>query len=74
MLLILTVLKLNTFQKKLKYLLVIKPYKHIGEIQAYSSIMCGYFCTESLNFMCKDKSLTDFSNPFSPNDYKKTMI
>ena len=33
--------------------------------------MCGYFCIEFLDFMLKDKNLTDFTNLFSPNDFKK---
>ena len=32
--------------------------------------MCGYFCTESLDFMLKDKSLLEYTNLFSPNEYK----
>ena len=30
--------------------------------------MCGYFCTRFIDFMLKDKSLTDFNNLFSNND------
>ena len=30
--------------------------------------MCGYFC---IAFMFKGKSLTDYTNLFSPNDFKK---
>ena len=33
--------------------------------------MCGYFCNGFIDFMLKDKSLTDFTNLFSPNDFKK---
>ena len=33
--------------------------------------MCGYFCIEFINFMLKDKSLTDFINRFSPNNFKR---
>ena len=29
-------------------------------IQAYDSIMCGYFCIGFINFMFKGNSLTDF--------------
>ena len=44
-------------------------------IQAYDSIMCGYFCIGFINFMFNGKSLTDYTNLFSPNDLKKkTMI
>ena len=43
-------------------------------IQAYDSIMCGYFCIGFISFMFNGKSLTDYTNLFSPNDLKKTMI
>ena len=33
--------------------------------------MCGYFCTGFIDFMLKRKSLTDYTNLFSRNDYKK---
>ena len=47
---------------------------NIFRIQAYDSIMCGYFCIEFINFMFNGNSLTDYTNLFSPNDLKKTMI
>ena len=31
--------------------------------------MCGYFCIGFIDFMCKGKSLTDYTNLFSPNDF-----
>ena len=40
-------------------------------IQAYDSIMCGYFCIEFINCMLKGKTLLDYTNLFSPNDFKK---
>ena len=33
--------------------------------------MCGYFCIRFINFMLKGKSLTEFANFFSPNDFEK---
>ena len=33
--------------------------------------MCGYFCIGFIDFMLKGKSLLDYTNLFSPNDYKK---
>ena len=45
--------------------------RNIFRIQAYDSIMCGYFCIGFFDFMFKGKSLTDFANLFSPNDFKK---
>ena len=44
---------------------------NIFRIQAYDSIMCGYFCIEFINYMLKDKTLLDYTNLFSPNDFKK---
>ena len=41
-------------------------------LQAYDSIMCGYFCIEFINYMLKGKTLLDYTNLFSPNDFKKT--
>ena len=36
--------------------------------------MCGYFCIVSINFVFNGNSLTDYTNLFSPNHLKKTMI
>ena len=33
--------------------------------------MCGYFCIRFIDFMFNDNGLTDFTNLFSPNDFKK---
>ena len=44
---------------------------NIFRIQAYDSIMCGYFCIGFIGFMLKGKSLTDFTNLFLPNNFKK---
>ena len=43
----------------------------IFRIQAYDSLMCGYFCIGFINFMFKGKSLTEYTNLFSPNGFKK---
>ena len=47
---------------------------NIFRLQAYDSIMCGYFCIGFIDFMCKSNSLTDFTNLFSPNILKRMMI
>ena len=47
---------------------------NIFRIQAYDSIMCGYFCYGFINFMLSGKTLTDFTNLFSPNHLIKMMI
>ena len=44
---------------------------NIYRIQAYDSIMCGYFCIEYIDFILKGKSLLDYTNLFSPNHYEK---
>ena len=44
---------------------------NIFRIQDYNSITCGYFCILFIEFMLKGKSLTDFTNLFSPWDLKK---
>ena len=35
------------------------------------SIMCACFCTGFLDFMLKGKSLPDYTNLFTPNEYEK---
>ena len=47
---------------------------NIFRIKAYDSIMCGYFCIGFINFMLAGKTLTDLTNLFSPNNFKKAMI
>ena len=44
---------------------------NIFRTQACDSILCGYFCIGFINFMFKGKSLTDYTNIFSPNNFKK---
>ena len=44
---------------------------NIFRIQAYDSIICGYFCIGFIDFMLPGKTLTDFTNLFSPNNFKK---
>ena len=44
---------------------------NIFRLQAYDSIMCGYFFAEFINYMLKAKTLLDYINLFSPNDFKK---
>ena len=45
--------------------------RNIFRIQAYDSIMCGYFCIGFVDFMLAGKTLADFTNLFSPNNWKK---
>ena len=48
-----------------------KIFTNIYRIQAYDSIMCGYFCIGFINFMFNGKSLIEYTNLFSPNDFNK---
>ena len=44
---------------------------NIYRIPNYDSIMCGYFCIGFIDYMFKGKSLTDYTNICSPNNFKK---
>ena len=33
--------------------------------------MCGYFCIGFINYIFMGKSLRDYTNLFSPNNFKK---
>ena len=41
---------------------------NIFRIQAYDSVMRGYFCVGFINYMSMGKSLTDYTNLFPPNN------
>ena len=43
----------------------------IFRLQAYDSVMCGYYSIEFINYILKGKKLLDYTNLFSPNDFKK---
>ena len=47
----------------------IKTY--IFKIQAYDSIMCGNCCIGFIDFMLAGKTLNEFTNPFSLNNFKR---
>ena len=51
-----------------KSIAVVKKFR----IQAYDSVMCGYFYIRFIVFMLVGKDLTEFTNPFSPNNFKKS--
>ena len=44
---------------------------NIFRMQAYDSIMCGYFSIGFIDFMLAGKTLTEYTNLFSPNNFKK---
>ena len=43
---------------------------NIYRIETYDSIMCGYFCIGIIDFMLKVKSLLEYTNLLSSNEYK----
>ena len=47
---------------------------NLFRIQAYDSIMCGYFSISLIRYMFKNKILTNFTNLFSPNNFKKKVM
>ena len=47
---------------------------NIFRLQAYDSIMCGYFCIGFINLMLAGKTLNDFTNLFSPNNFENMII
>ena len=44
---------------------------NVYRIQTYDSVMWGYYCIRFIDFMLKDKSLLEYANLFSPNDYEQ---
>ena len=44
---------------------------NIFRLQAYDSVMCGHFCIGFIDFMLVGKTLTEYTNLFSPYDFKK---
>ena len=44
---------------------------NIFRVQAYDSVMCGYFCIGFIDFMFKGKTLTEYTNLFLPNNFEK---
>ena len=46
---------------------------NIYRIHACNWTMCGYFCIRFIDFMLKGKSLLDYTNLFSRNEYKKSI-
>ena len=44
---------------------------NIFRVQANDSVIWGYFCIGFIDFILAGKKLTDFTNMFSPHDFKK---
>ena len=55
----------------MKFIARKKIITNIYRIQAYDSIMRGYFCIGFINFMFNGKSFTDYTNLFSSNNLNK---
>ena len=47
---------------------------NIFRIQAYDSILCGYFYIRFIDFILAGKTLTQFTHLFSPSNFKKNDI
>ena len=58
-------------KKIMKFIARKKMIANIYRTQAYDSIMCAYFCIGFINFMFNGKTLKDYTNLFSQNDFKK---
>ena len=55
----------------MKFITRKKIITNIYRIQAYDSIICGYFCIGFINFMFNGKRLTDYTSLFSPSNFLK---
>ena len=64
MLLTLVVLMLKIFQKLIGNKNI---QANFLQVQAYDSVMCGYFCIGFIDFMLPGENLIDFTNRFSTN-------
>ena len=58
--------------KEIKEIVKNKNIKtNIFRIQANDSVMCGYICIGFIDFLFKGKTLTEYTNLFSPNNFEK---
>ena len=63
------VLELNISKEIKKFIGNKNIETNISRVQANDWVMCGYFCIGLIDdFTLKDKSFTDFTNLFSPNN------
>ena len=44
---------------------------NIFRMQSDDSIMCGFYCITFIEYMLAEKTLFDYTNLYSPNDYQK---
>ena len=47
---------------------------NVFKIQDNESIMCGYCCITFIEYILAGKTLLEYTNLFSPNDYKNDQI
>ena len=59
------------FQEVLKKIRDKSITHNIFRIQDNEPIMCGFCCIAFIEYMLEGKTLLDYSNLFSPNNYKK---
>ena len=64
------IFRVEHIPKEIKTFISNKNITNIFRIQAYDSIMCGYFWIGFVDFMIAGKTLTDFTNLFSPKNFK----
>ena len=64
-------LLLNGVNKSIKGSLITT---NIFRMQTYDSVMFGYFCIGFIDLMLKGKIITDFTNLYSPNNFKKMIL
>ena len=75
MLLIVVVLGVEHIPKEIKAFIGNKNIKtNICRMQAYDLIICRYFFIGFIDFMLARKTLTDFTNLFSPSNFKKRRL
>ena len=66
---ILIALDLIIFQKK--FIGNKNITRNIFRIQAYNSVICGYFCIGFIDFILKGKILLEYTDLFSPHEHEK---
>ena len=52
---VLIVLEMDIYQEKIKICKIQKYYNNCYSVQAYYSIICGYFCIEFIDFMLNNE-------------------
>ena len=69
---VLITLELNIFRKKLEKIIDNRNIEtSVFRVQAYDSIMCGYFCIGFTYFMLRGKRLLNYNNIFSSKSYER---